>query len=701
VRSDAVPYRELMGAHDRVALLRTVPLDAKLVVPRRPLAALPGPLAVAARGDVEATLDVGGTLAAPHATFSGHARDVGVHDATDRSLVGADVDADYDGRQANAKIVVRSTHAELLDGEAHVDARVDRLADWSGRAKLDMHAFPLQRVSALSDLGIRGKITGSASLDDLHRAATARVDVAVDGLQIGDVRYTAARLSVGADGGAIRASARVEQTDGFLDAGGHVGVAWGKALLPSIDEAKPIDVAVMAKSLRLSAAQPFVDAALVDVDGRLDADVRLAIDPSAPAAAAQKTLALSGTATLTDGVVQLASMGTRLQRARARVTMTPDGTVRIDDVEAHGVTGLVTGSAVAHLSGLRLESAKAEVKVPDDKPIALDVSGAQMGDVYGNVQVTAQRSADGKRMAVAVGVPSLHVQLPLAAAHGVNDRPVADNVHVGVYTAGGFELVRLTGRSLTTAPPPEPATIYEIAVDLGRDVEIKRGATLKVGLQGKSTVTRGAETTVAGQIRLKSGSFQVQGKKFEIESGTVTFSGTDASNPLVVVTAGWTAADGTRVFADFKGPLKTGKVTLRSEPPRTRDEILALILFGSADEASTAPYAQGGSASRAGSVAGGLATQGLSDGLDELTGLEIATKIDTSNSANPRPEVEVQIARTISLQIAFVLGTPPPGANPDKTFATVDWRFARQWSLETTFGDQGSSLADLVWQYRY
>jgi translocation and assembly module TamB len=171
----------------------------------------------------------------------------------------------------------------------------------------------------------------------------------------------------------------------------------------------------------------------------------------------------------------------------------------------------------------------------------------------------------------------------------------------------------------------------------------------------------------------------------------------------VVVTAGWNAPDGTRVYADYIGPLKTGKVTLRSEPSRPKNEILALILFGTADRSSTTPYASqdGDTATRVGSAAGSLATEGLDRGLDDLTGLQVSTRIDTTNSANPRPEVEVQVARDISIQLAFVLGTPPPGTNPDKTFATVDWRFAKRWSLETTFGDQGSSLADLIWQYRY
>ena len=48
-----------------------------------------------------------------------------------------------------------------------------------------------------------------------------------------------------------------------------------------------------------------------------------------------------------------------------------------------------------------------------------------------------------------------------------------------------------------------------------------------------------------------------------------------------------------------------------------------------------------------------------------------------------------------------VIGTPPPGTNSDKTLLTLDWRFKRNWSMEATFGDQGSSIMDFVWRYRY
>jgi translocation and assembly module TamB len=243
-----------------------------------------------------------------------------------------------------------------------------------------------------------------------------------------------------------------------------------------------------------------------------------------------------------------------------------------------------------------------------------------------------------------------------------------------------------------------------VAVHLGQDVEVRKGTDLDVRLEGGAKVTLASTVRVSGQIRLVHGSLDVQGKPFEIEAGTVTFVEADPTNPQVVLTAGWTAPDGTRIFADFVGPLKTGKVTLRSEPARPQNELVALIMFGTTDQQDNNGVSQGESI---GVAAGGVATQplnqalgGVNHALDKL-GLAggISTKVDTS-TPNPRPEVEVQIARDISLQVAWVLGAPPPDT-PDTTLVTLDWRFLRKWALEATFGDAATSILDLVWQHRY
>ena len=79
----------------------------------------------------------------------------------------------------------------------------------------------------------------------------------------------------------------------------------------------------------------------------------------------------------------------------------------------------------------------------------------------------------------------------------------------------------------------------------------------------------------------------------------VTFNGGDPSNPDIVVSALWVAPDGTRIFADFNGPLKTGKVTLHSEPSKSENDILKLNLFGSD------PGGRESGTEQAGSAAGG------------------------------------------------------------------------------------------------
>ena len=136
----------------------------------------------------------------------------------------------------------------------------------------------------------------------------------------------------------------------------------------------------------------------------------------------------------------------------------------------------------------------------------------------------------------------------------------------------------------------------------------------------------------------------VKGKNFMVENGTVTFVGDDPSNPEIVVKAGWTAPDGTMVYATFDGPLKTGKVTLSSEPTLPQQEIVQLLLFGTAD-GKQAQTPSGSPEDSAIGTAGGEAAQPLNHALGQLGLGAVTANIDTTQSANPKPEVEVQIAR--------------------------------------------------------
>ena len=330
----------------------------------------------------------------------------------------------------------------------------------------------------------------------------------------------------------------------------------------------------------------------------------------------------------------------------------------------------------------------------------MTADGKEIGTLSGRVELTAAQGAGGA-LALGINVPSLHVALPEGDTTSAQALGPMAKVTIGAHRGTGetFVVIPLDPPEDDDAKPATGGGGTKVAVTLG-DVQVVKGTQLKVDLTGKLGVEATGATRVDGQIQLKRGGLlAVQGKRFTVESGTVTFVGDDPSNPEVVVKAAWTGPDGTVVFANFVGPLKTGKVTLQSEPPLSRQEIVQLLLFGSPDgQQAQSPSA--GTENSAVATAGGEAAAPLNHALNQLGLGAVTARIDTSQT-NPKPEVEVQIANDLSLEIGVVLGVPPPGVNPDRTLVTLDWRFMSKWSLASTVGDAGTTVFDVLWKKRY
>jgi translocation and assembly module TamB len=565
----------------------------------------------------------------------------------------------------------------------------------------------LRSLEQLDDRQVRGFVSGELSVDGLHDDARATGTLAFEELQIGDVVCKGSTLRASVDGHAVDATAILDQADGgSIRIQARGGSRWGRAMTPQIDTSQLAQASVSAKKFRATLLLPFVSGSFAELGGRIDGDASVEIDPT------RQIARPSGTIAWTEGTFELSAMGTEFHGVSAKLAVTPDGVIRLQDVVAHGTTGNISAYASAWLAGFSVGGASASIQIPSDDPLPLAYHGVPLGKINGRWDITANRTA--QELDVVVDVPSAALEIASGSAtRDVQELGDIAGVHIGVQRASD-EFVELSldaahdeavDETSSAAKATAAKGPIKIEIRLGGDVRVTRGTDLDVGLEGHPTVTIGPGVHVSGQIRLVRGKINVQGKPFEIERGTVTFVGAEPSNPQVVLTAGWTAADGTRVFADFVGPLKTGKVTLRSEPARPQNEILALLLFGTTDQTTAnATQAPTGAAVYAGDVATQPLNQalgGVNRSLDKL-GLAggISTKVDTS-TPNPRPEVEVQIARDLSIQIAWVLGVLPPGTNPDTAYLTLNWRLLRNVSLETTVGDAGSSIVDVIWQHRY
>jgi translocation and assembly module TamB len=243
--------------------------------------------------------------------------------------------------------------------------------------------------------------------------------------------------------------------------------------------------------------------------------------------------------------------------------------------------------------------------------------------------------------------------------------------------------------------------LVNMEIQLGDDVWVERGTQLQVKLAGGIGLALEEQLSAAGQLTLARGKLDVRGRIFEIERGVVTFTEERGpSNPTVVATARYTAPEGTEVYAEFVGPVKTGKLSLRAEPPLRDDQILSLLLFGTPDGnlgASSGDNAVSGAALAAG---GSVVTQGLNQELRRFTALDIQTRIG-EREGQPQPEVVVQVSPRLSAELAYSVANANPGRLQDRTYLTLDLRLFRNWALSTTIGDAGSLLVDLFWRYRY
>ncbi len=707
--STAIPYSELTSTRTPLReRMLSVPFKARVAMPSRGLDRMPGALRLdGATGTADLTVAVEGTALEPRVTLQGGIHSLRLVGSRTTGPIEAEITGKYDGSVADATVrVTRAAVAgpagELLRAVAHGSARIAEIlrggeATWDGSASATLAGFPLAMIPPLSDRRVHGTASGELELTGLHRDARAKIDLDVDDLRVGKQKYGQIHLASRYDGRAVAADMHFDQGQGKADANASLALRWGAALVPSPDPDGASHASLTARQLRLGFVAPFIQSAADAFDGSLDADTHVNLEPG-------KKPVMSGTLALRDGVVGLVSLGQELHAVTGNVVFAPEGIVRLQDASASATAGKVTAVGVARLDGTSLVGAEVDLQILKRDAMPLDVEGSDLGAVYGKFVVKLATAAD-RATTVSVDVPSLNVRLPDASTHSVQDlgdSPGSD--HIGTYaTPGRFVTLSMDGHQVAQAAGNEAAgPPLVVNVHVG-DAQIARGTDVRVNLTGNLTARVEKKTTMTGQITIRRGRLDVQGKSFEIEpGGTATFT-SDPSNPEIKVTAGWTAEDGTRVLADYVGPLKTGKVTLRSEPARPQNEIVALIAFGTADGSESTPYQSSSPTDpgvQAGTTVGGFATSGLSKGLDKLTGLDITAKIDTSQP-NPRPEVEVQVARNISLELSVVLGTPPPGTNEDTTYATVDWRFHKHWSLATTFGNMGSSIADVLWRRRY
>ncbi len=680
----------------RGAALMATPFEAKLNVPGRALERLPTPIRPNdLRGAIALDVQAKGTFTDPKVEALVTLAHFGpVNEREDPRGLGVFVEAKYSRAEGSLRVQADGRRGQVIaldsrwQGDvAELGKATENYSPVRGSLKAEITEFPLAVIPILRDRQVRGRVSGRAELEGFGADARLSLELETRRLRVEQLVLERLTAKVGTNGKRIEFEARLDGAGGSAGAKVSTGFVWGKKTVPEVDQ--NLEGSLFAKNLRLAAFAPAVAGSVSELDGRLDAQFSAKIEGGTPK--------LEGRAALKGGVVQLPKLGQRFHDIQGTVEVSP-GRVRVPELRARGLSGGFRAQADARLDGVTPVSFDGSVDIPEDDKLPLTIEGESVGDAWGKVEARYRRDERARESRLQIDVKRLHVELPELAPQGIQPLDQDPRIRVGYRRRDGeFTAIPLQPIEEEAAPGEKPAEKTVIGVNLG-EVSIKKGQQANVTLTGKVQATLGDELDVRGRIDTRRGTLDISGKKFEIERGSVTFTGGEPDNPTISAVARYDSPAGYTVYAEYTGTAKQGKLRLNSDPPLSQDEILTLLLFGTPEGSFGA--GSGDSLSTAVGVAGGTAAQGLNRALASVTDLDVSARIDTSTGA-PRPELVVQLTPRVAARVTQALGEPAPGQSPDRTFLTVEFRFARAWSLSTQVGDKGASAVDLIWRKRY
>jgi len=173
---------------------------------------------------------------------------------------------------------------------------------------------------------------------------------------------------------------------------------------------------------------------------------------------------------------------------------------------------------------------------------------------------------------------------------------------------------------------PQSAAIGDLNVTVGGDVVLRK--------------TPRARTRITGTVNTVRGSYDFQGRRFDVErEGVIRFVGTEDINPLIDISA-TRDISGVLARVHLRGTLREPTLTLTSDPPLDEADILSLIIFNR-------PINQIGNEERgfltdvAANYAAGIFTEQLSQSLGRALDLDLFEIQTTTAAGEVTPRVTV------------------------------------------------------------
>jgi translocation and assembly module TamB len=740
-------FAALAGEAPLSETLRRTPFSLAFSVPTRPirsLDSLPSPLAEAlpaVDGDVVVSGSASGTLDQPTFVVGAQAFNVA---PTERGKIAAewlppltvDFAAGYDpvrGRGlAGVSVGVNRQPVAVVNAAVDLDARVvsgrSTFAELPWRADVTAEFFdlPIHAVPALADREIAGALSGKIELKDLNQSPLARGELFVPALRVQDRFQTVSikgeiRTPTGDDGADDGASSRTptasvivditDEDEGKLQILGTAGVRWNALSLPELDTEAPGRLVIGAARFGIGVFYPFVAGVLTRLDGKLHGGAEL---EWGRLASATKGSFKQANLSISDGVAYIPQLGQELREGKASLVADPptaDGKqrLRLEGVEAQGISGRIHGEASVTMDGLELDSATGTIGIDAGEELPITVEGVPLGKARGALEFAVKPVTRG--LELDVRVKQARFDLPAASSKDVQPLEEAPGIRVNRPQKPASDKRADDALQYRLRVAVEDAEVRSSMLNLS--VVTPKGQPIDLLLSDR--------LHAGGNVLLDRGSIVLNKKKFEIDEAIVRLRDEDTGNPDVNLTAHWDSPGGSRVFVSYVGllkPITDDKFRFRSDPPRSQDEIVQLLVFGENEATGVA---------LAGDVIGGnvatsLANDLLSSAFGGVLRDVLALNVGTSGSGLG------YLGAQVAVSDQFTFGGTVEQVEQSRAGSTqsqaggcgdffFDYRITRNWSLrgsgaycdyedqtgvQTSTQQDGISLGlDVLWQLRY
>lgn len=243
-----------------------------------------------------------------------------------------------------------------------------------------------------------------------------------------------------------------------------------------------------------------------------------------------------------------------------------------------------------------------------------------------------------------------------------------------------------------------PASVWPITLNLEFDVKEPfsiKGTDLKSRWAGSLKIKGTAETPeIFGEFKVVDGQYKFNGKIFEINEGSISFSGEPGKKTSLYVIG---SQDLGQIKADviLKGPLKSPAISFRSNPPLPQREILSWILFGhGASELNTF---QGSKLNQ--SITN--LNKGGSKGPDLLTKIRNKIGIDTidfNHNDSDSNEVSIKVGKYVSKGI---LVSVKKSISAEANRLEIEAKVIKNIKVQAEIGDDAEGQLNLKWKTDY